>query len=77
MPVTCPNCGGPHPRWECKMPDVFVPEPPSKNALIRPPFKELTPTEFKAGYNAYMREYMRKYRAKRKLSKLMIEKAKP
>ena len=26
MPVTCPNCGGAHPRWECKMPVMSLPE---------------------------------------------------
>lgn len=75
MPVTCPNCGGPHPRWECKTPriKVFVPEKSSETS----PYKagdeikmvvvsNAVEPDLKAGYNAYMREYMRKKRAKDK-----------
>ena len=47
MPVRCPNCGGPHPRWDCRVvvPAMILPAgygktPPQASA---PPAKSATP----------------------------------
>jgi hypothetical protein len=41
-------------------------KPKNPQPLIKGPLKEISPSEFKAGFNAYMREYMKKYRAKKR-----------
>ncbi len=78
MPVTCPNCGGAHPKWECRekprrevMPDKRrskqePAKPQPDNAL--PPVAQ--PKKRAAGGTfdrlAYQREYMRKRRARKR-----------
>lgn len=42
MRVQCPNCGGPHPKWDCKSPakvprvEAAIPSPVSKDVTRRP-----------------------------------------
>lgn len=82
MPVTCPNCGGPHPKWECKKPIVETLTAPGSDIVIKRFLVPISTEELMAGLEvqnndliktsakfnktAYQREYMRKRRAKEK-----------